>query len=109
MAQGVRQLASESENRIARAVPDHVSNSWLGHSGKVAEDHYLQVTEEHWQRASVETALNQIDGNAGGNLRANPPASDGVLTREIVEKIPKDGLEFVGILMGVPPKGLELY
>ena len=28
-------------------------NKWLGHSGKVAEKHYLQVTDEHWRKASV--------------------------------------------------------
>ncbi len=31
--------------------PDHVVNKWLGHSGKVAEKHYLQVTDVHWNKA----------------------------------------------------------
>ena len=30
---------------------DHVANKWLGHSGKVAEKHYLQVTDDHWTKA----------------------------------------------------------
>lgn len=36
--------------------PDHVINAWLGHSGAVAEKHYLQVTDEHWRLAGLEPA-----------------------------------------------------
>ena len=32
--------------------PDNVVNRWMGHSGKVAEKHYLQVTDEHWSTAA---------------------------------------------------------
>ncbi len=28
------------------------ANRWLGHGRKVAEKHYLQITEEHWSKAS---------------------------------------------------------
>lgn len=31
--------------------PSHVCDSWLGHSHKVAREHYLQVTPEHWKEA----------------------------------------------------------
>ena len=31
--------------------PSHVIDAWLGHSTKVAEKHYLQVTEDHWARS----------------------------------------------------------
>ena len=31
--------------------PSHVIDAWLGHSTKVAERHYLLVTDDHWQRA----------------------------------------------------------
>lgn len=30
----------------------HVCDAWLGHSLRVAKDHYLQVTEEHWKQAT---------------------------------------------------------
>jgi integrase len=31
--------------------PSHVCDAWLGHSTRVAKDHYLQVTPEHWADA----------------------------------------------------------
>lgn len=31
--------------------PSHVCDAWLGHSTRVAKDHYLQVTPEHWSQA----------------------------------------------------------
>lgn len=29
----------------------HVCDAWLGHSLRVAKDHYLQVTDDHWKKA----------------------------------------------------------
>lgn len=31
--------------------PSHVCDAWLGHSTKVARDHYLRVTPDHWKEA----------------------------------------------------------
>ncbi|MCC9603411.1 hypothetical protein LOC67_22920 [Stieleria sp. JC731] len=42
--------------------PNHVLNDWFGHSGAVAENHYLQTTEADFTEAS--------GGNAGGNKHA---------------------------------------
>lgn len=33
--------------------PSHVCDAWLGHSTRVARDHYLQVTPEHWADAKA--------------------------------------------------------
>jgi hypothetical protein len=44
-------LRSTRRTELQELFPDHVINSWLGHSGAVAAKHYLQVTDEHWQRA----------------------------------------------------------
>ena len=45
-------LRSTRRTELQESFPDHVVNRWLGHSGKVAEKHYLQVTDEHWNRAA---------------------------------------------------------
>lgn len=42
--------------------PNHVLNDWFGHSGAIAETHYLQTTEADFTEA--------IGGNAGGNKGA---------------------------------------
>ncbi len=36
---------------LQEVFPDHAVNKWLGHSGKVAEKHFLQLAEEHWGKA----------------------------------------------------------
>ena len=40
------------ENELEAVFPSHVVNAWIGNSRKVALQHYLQVTEEHFQAAS---------------------------------------------------------
>ncbi len=37
--------------------PDHLVNTWLGHSSRIAERHYLQTTDAHWERAANATTL----------------------------------------------------
>jgi integrase len=44
-------LRSTRRTELQENFPDHVINAWLGHSGAVAAKHYLQVTDEHWERA----------------------------------------------------------
>ena len=36
--------------------PNYVLNAWFGHSGQVAEEHYLQVTEDDFAEAIIPTA-----------------------------------------------------
>ena len=57
-------LRASRRTELQELFPDHVINAWLGHSSRVAEKHYLQVTSEHWAKASGEN----IGGNAGGNI-----------------------------------------
>ena len=42
-----RSCRTDLEDRF----PSHVCDAWIGHSAKVAKDHYLLVTAEHWQAA----------------------------------------------------------
>ncbi|TVP98147.1 MAG: hypothetical protein EA381_13115 [Planctomycetaceae bacterium] len=45
-------LRSTRRTELQEMFPGHVVDAWLGHSGAVAAKHYLQVTDEHWARAS---------------------------------------------------------
>ena len=36
---------------LADKYPEHVLTKWLGNTPKIAKEHYLQVTDEHWRRA----------------------------------------------------------
>lgn len=60
-------LRASRRTELQEMFPDHVVNSWMGHSSRVAEKHYLQVTPDHWAKA--------VGGDAGGNICANPQQS----------------------------------
>jgi integrase len=113
-------LRASCRTDLQEHFPDHAINSWLGHSSRVAERHYLQTTEEHWQRAitkvssptSVSPAVPGssaavVGGNAGGNISANPLESDASTNEKIPGETAGEGARFPGILCGVPPQGLE--
>ena len=45
-------LRSTRRTELQESFPDYVVNKWLGCSGKVAEKHYLQATDDHWRKTS---------------------------------------------------------
>ena len=45
-------LRSTRETELAESFPMHVVCAWLGNSQPVAAKHYLQVTDEHFQRGA---------------------------------------------------------
>ena len=45
-------LRSTRRTELQKSHPDHAINKWLGHSGRIAEQHYLQVTDDDWQKAA---------------------------------------------------------
>ncbi len=49
-------LRSTRETELAETYPLHVVTSWIGNSELVAAKHYLQVTDEHFQRAASDEA-----------------------------------------------------
>ena len=101
-------LRASCRTDLQEVFPDHAINTWLGHSSKVAEKHYLQTTEGHWERALVqESAPKPIGGNAGGNIGANPLASDALFNEKIPGNMATDAAKFPGISIEMPPQGLE--
>jgi len=43
--------SSRSTELVTQGFPAYVVAAWLGHSVKVANKHYNQVTDEHFRRA----------------------------------------------------------
>ncbi|TVQ04206.1 MAG: hypothetical protein EA381_00550, partial [Planctomycetaceae bacterium] len=74
----------------------------MGHSGAVAAKHYLQVTDEHWERASG------FRSPTGSPIGDNSGPSVPITAHE---KTPEnrgfDGLRCVQTANLVPPQGLE--
>ncbi len=105
-------LRASARTDLQEVFPSHVCDSWLGHSTRVAERHYLQTTEGHWERAiAEETTPKVVGGNAGGNTGGNIPANHKAYSESTNAKIPAimapESAKFAGILNSVPPQGSE--
>jgi len=93
-------LRSTRRTELQEKFPDHVINNWLGHSGAVAAKHYLQVTDEHWSRATDAESSSVIEGAAETreklNSRSPVIADDGQKTREKLNSRSPTGSPIVG-------------
>lgn len=49
-------LRSARQTELEGTFPSHVVCKWIGNSPKVASKHYLQVTEEHYEKAAQNPA-----------------------------------------------------
>jgi hypothetical protein len=93
-------LRSSRRTELQEIFPSHVIDSWLGHSTKVAEMHYLQVTDEHWERAS--------GSHAGSHIKNNSETLKGNHDTKKPSILPgSDGLRGVMPPYLMPPQGLE--
>ena len=93
-------LRSTRETELAETFPIHVVCAWIGNSESVAKKHYLQVTDDHFNRAAkaVQNAVQQAT-DLGSTLRQGPEATPDI-PREIC-----NSAEILNIL--APPQGLE--
>lgn len=66
-------LRATRQTELAERFPAHVVSSWLGNTERVARDHYLQVTDAHWERA--------VQGALGLSAEAEPKAAQTVTGR----------------------------
>ena len=49
-------LRSTRRTELARDWPEYVVCSWMGNSRVIAREHYLQVTDEHFEQAAQNPA-----------------------------------------------------
>jgi integrase len=66
-------LRASRRTELEERFPNHVVNSWMGHSAKVAEKSYLQVTPDHWELGATITTGSAIaaGGVTGGVISAD--------------------------------------
>ncbi|MFV0442466.1 MAG: hypothetical protein ACK5Q5_02725 [Planctomycetaceae bacterium] len=53
-------LRSSCQTDMEQVFPNYVVCKWLGNTERVAREHYLQVTEEHFQRAGSDALRNAL-------------------------------------------------
>ena len=105
-------LRATRRTELEEVFPNHVVNEWMGHSGVVAEKHYLQVTPDHWNDGSLKSTGAEIKqpsscGYRGGNGSANQQQSGTPTGEEFCENEAADGHRLPEITHSVPPQGLE--
>jgi len=113
-------LRSTRRTELQERFADHVVNSWLGHSGAVAAKHYLQVTDEHWERATAPGSpiAAEVAENPRGNDDSRPPTGPPIgdnpgpsgpitETKKPRENRGSDGLRCVRTGGLATPQGLE--
>jgi integrase len=61
-------LRSTRETELAEEYPLHVVTAWLGNSRAVATKHYLQVTEDHFAKATQKATQTVHDSGCQGGI-----------------------------------------
>ena len=65
----LQNLRSSRETELTEVFPVHVVCQWLGNSPRVGREHYLQVTEEHFQcaaKSGADPVQNRVQHPAEG-------------------------------------------
>ncbi len=104
-------LRSTRETELAEAFPIHVVTAWLGNSPEIAQKHYLQVHEGHYDRAAeavqnpVQFPVQQASAGVGNESQDETPEAVSVGSCETIQNnathCNSRGLQ------GIPPRGLE--
>ncbi len=82
-------LRSTRETELAETFPIHVVCAWIGNTEAVARKHYLQVTDEHFERGQKPTQNPTHKGAKLGKMEPNGDTAD--------SRIPRENRDFSGI------------
>lgn len=79
-------LRSTRETELMETYPSHVVVSWIGHSEKVAREHYLQTTDAHFEKTIKAGGQGHSQGHkacemakTGDTKKEQTPTKPGVL------------------------------
>lgn len=90
-------LRSSRQTELTETFPSHFVTAWLGNSERIAEEHYLQVLDSHFDRATQSAAQNpaQLVSESLGNA-SHPSATENEKPLVLQEKPAKKGLTIQG-------------
>jgi integrase len=111
-------LRSTRQTELEETHPPHVVNAWIGNSRRVAEKHYLQVTDEHFERATraakSDVTFCQTDELALQNPTQHPAATSRTNPQDtkkarVNQALVRDDASACDTLQNpkAPPRGLE--
>jgi len=87
-------MRASCATELAQTYPAYIVTAWLGHSQAIAEAHYWQVTEDHFQRAAQnpaqhEAAGKRLEGKSSDGENSESEFVQYVATRDdILHKMP---------------------
>ena len=81
-------LRSSRETELVESFPVHVAAAWWGNTEAVANKHYLQVTDEHFQRAVKSGAESGAVDAESGAQAAHFPAQQSAASSRVDTKKP---------------------
>ena len=106
-------LRSTRETELAEKYPIQVVCEWIGNSPQVASKHYLQITPEHYEKATADSPIQRWDEDKAEALQnaqqyTRKPTGKVVYKKSESPVIPD---EYEALLMctdvHVPPRGVE--
>ncbi len=86
-------LRSSRQTELTESFPAHVVNMWLGNSERIAEQHYLQVLESHFQKAACIPARGTPASGRFETHRVTENAKTLGNSRVLVSSMGDEGLE----------------
>ena len=105
-------LRTSRETELADHYPPHVVCYWMGNSEKIAQKHYLQVTDDHFERASgggaksgAQPVQNAVQQPAASSREAQQKTSQAYSTCDVTRDVSKPRFVLRGT--EVPPRGVE--
>jgi len=90
-------LRASRETELMKTDPAHVVYAWLGNSREVAQDHYLMVTDDDFDRAAGKAVQNPVHSDAVSGLQTpsdeNETAVLPAFANNTAVEIPPRGVE----------------
>ena len=88
-------LRSTRQTELEEVFPSHVVCAWIGNSQKVAAKHYLQVTDDHFEKAARARCATSmaLQGVANEKSDASEVALFSTISQHVASSVGDDGLE----------------
>ena len=86
-------LRASRETELANEFPIHVVCEWIGNSAEVARKHYLQVTEEHFEKATSNPTSHMRADDGKRRQTEKETAVSPAIARDTAIQIPPRGVE----------------
>jgi len=94
-------MRATRQTELAERYPIHVVCAWIGNSRAVAQEHYLQVTDDHFEKAAQNPAQSEADStrteqsDSVKNTANHPELAGDAMSRDSLHygKLPPAGIE----------------